>query len=426
MSRPPPFSSWREAMSWLDRFFRDPETAPYARTRGPARAHSPHTQELIYGVLRNARALEWFLLPEVRKAPRGLLRSGLLLALWELLRSPTTPPALVVDHAVRQLRSVCSAREAQFANAVLRRCAAALPERQAALSSLGPEQWGLVFSHPDALVASWRRSFGDRPTKALLEWNQSPPPLFWRQRPGHPLPEGLSPTATPDFFAVPPGGAEALRPFLEAGHGYLQDLSTRGPLELLPDQTPASVLDLCAAPGGKTLLLADHFAATNSFPNTLCLDKEGPRLNRLKDNLRRAGRADQCPVRAADLHQPLVPWLQKEGLPTAWEWVLLDLPCSNTGVFRRRPEARWRWSPAGFQQLLDLQSRFLREAATAVAPGGLLIYSTCSIEPAENEDRIDCFLQNEGKNLFVLERSKRTTPWDDHLDGAACFALRRS
>src|SRR5262249_26269984 len=147
------------------------------------------------------------------------------------------------------------------------------------------------------------------------------------------------------------------------------------------------VLDLCAAPGGKALLIADAMRAGR----LVAVDLPGPRVNRLKENLSRAGEVDVALVQA-DALKNLAAVLKEHRLPTTYPAVLLDVPCSNTGVMRHRVDVKWRLQPGDFRKHPQQQLALLHAAARCVAAGGRLVYSTCSIDAEENEHVIQAFL----------------------------------
>ena len=171
------------------------------------------------------------------------------------------------------------------------------------------------------------------------------------------------------------GGAVTELPGFGEGQWWVQDLAASLPARLVPANA-ASVLDACAAPGGKTMQLA---AAGHSVT---ALDRSESRLARLSDNLERTGLRAETIVADALLWAP----------PATYDAVLLDAPCSATGTFRRHPEVLYRAHPAIIEQCAELQERLLARAADWVRPGGSMIYAVCSLEPQEGEERIEQFL----------------------------------
>jgi 16S rRNA (cytosine967-C5)-methyltransferase len=295
------------------------------------------------------------------------------------------------------------------------------------------------FSHPAWLVKNWLAQFGPESTRALLEWNQQPAPVYARWRgfsvqptdrtapdEGSPPPPFLKPTQWPGMFEVESGRWSQVEPLLKSGKLYLQDPSTRIPVDLLAPKPGENVIDLCAAPGGKSLLIADTITSGRLVAVDLPLDPEKPssRLDRLKEHLSRANGVDVALVQADVLNHPAMA-LREHRLPEQYDAVLLDVPCSNTGVMRHRVDVKWRLQPGDFKKHPQQQLSMLHSAARLVAPGGRIVYSTCSIDAEENEHIVQAFLASKAGGPFKLERSSLSYPWTSGHDGAGAFLLRR-
>lgn len=398
------------------------ETLPRGLT-GPARAQCQHR---VLGVVRHHGRLEAALGRLIAHPPRNEVRAVLLLAGLELLEAATAAEAdagrvpRIVHHAVERTKTLASPAEARMVNAVVRRLAEPLaqppPPADADATVLAE-----YFSHPVWLVRAWLAQFGPVATRSLLEWNQTPAPVHGRWRgPGEP-PQFLQPTAWPGFLRVPSGHWAEVEPLLAAGQLYLQDPSTRLPVELLAPQTGETLLDLCAAPGGKSLLIADQMTAGR----VVAVDQPGTRLERLKENLSRTRGVDVALVQADLLEQPALV-LREHRLPEAYDGVLLDVPCSNTGVMRHRVDVKWRLQPGDFRKHPAQQLSLLHAAARLVRPGGRLVYSTCSIDAEENEHVVRAFLAGKAGGPFSLEKSVVSQPWVAGHDGGGAFLLRKA
>jgi 16S rRNA (cytosine967-C5)-methyltransferase len=158
------------------------------------------------------------------------------------------------------------------------------------------------------------------------------------------------------------------------------------------------------------------------------VDKPGARLCRLEENLarwRNAGLATEVSVLGADVLALQSRTFTDIGLPCEFDGVFIDVPCSNTGVIRHRVDAKWRLQPGDFARLAGEQIALLEVAARHVRPGGRLVYSTCSLEPEENEGVVAAFLAVPQGRAFVIEESRQGRPWLDGHDGAGAFRLRR-
>ncbi|MFT4538905.1 MAG: 16S rRNA (cytosine967-C5)-methyltransferase [Planctomycetota bacterium] len=217
---------------------------------------------------------------------------------------------------------------------------------------------------------------------------------------------------------VPAGSASAvlgLAAFKE-GRLTIQGESAQSAAELMQAREGERILDLCAAPGGKTAVLLQAGA------NVVAADSNANRLEMLRSGLERFGYADgRLETVVSDGTAELVADTAK------FDGVFVDVPCSNTGVLGARPGARWRFGPLGQRNLGELQTRLLSEAAERVAPGGRLVYSTCSIEPDENQYRVREFLANSPE--FELEVDHSATPAapgsSGPVDGGFAARLRR-
>jgi 16S rRNA (cytosine967-C5)-methyltransferase len=189
----------------------------------------------------------------------------------------------------------------------------------------------------------------------------------------------------------------------------VQDPSTLFAVDLLAPKPGERILDLCAAPGGKTTYIAQRM---NNDGLVVASDSSNDRLELLRENCDRLG-ATCVEITAAN-----------SLLPREFDRVLVDAPCSNTGVLRRRVDLRWRVTPEEFTRLQGEQAGVLRRAAAFVKPGGVLVYSTCSLEPEENRGIVDAFLQEHP--AFTLEEAGDVLPMRDGCDGAYAARLVRN
>ena len=359
---------------------------------------------IVLGILRHRRLLdEW--IRQLRKGKldndtRDILRVGLCQLL--ILQLP--------DHAaVFETVELGKSSTRGLINAVMRR---AVTKRNDLLdtSSLPP---AIAYSHPDWIFKRWRKAFGKPDAIDLMAFNNQPPPTIARLN-------SLAPDADtiplPDASSLPPNYLEIKgkipTQWLADGAIYIQDPATRHCVELLDPQPGEKILDACAAPGGKAFLIA---IACGSAADLTCTDSNEKRLPRLRENLQRL-HLGTCQVETHDWTQPA---------PTHWhghfDAILLDVPCSNTGVFRRRVDVRWRLQPDTINQLVATQRAILENALPCVAPGGRLVYSSCSIEDEENQQQIDAFLRDHPE--LRLTDTRQSLPQRDAADGAYTAAL---
>ena len=373
---------------------------------------------LVLEVFRHWPVLERMLGPRLARRPRPQALQVLRLALAECLCAGPAQHPRIVHHAVTLASSLgLNQREGGFINAVLR----SLLREWDSVSSFSLEE-----THPHWLVQRWQQQFGADDTRALLAWNQQPAATY--VSPCASCEQGLplvvdyaEPTEWGGFFKLIPGHFEAAMVELQAGRAYIQDPFTRIPVGLLDAQPGEVVLDLCAAPGGKTRLLAEAMAGEGTL---VAVDKPGRRLERLRTNL--AGSYPRVAVigsRVEDLEQHLdrLPDVVRPGQVDA---LLIDVPCSKTGVIQRRPDVRVRLHEDSLGRLVEQQGVLLAAAAGWVRPGGRLVYSTCSLEWEENAGVVESFCA--ANPVWRLERFKMSLPWRCRHDGGGAFLLTQS
>lgn len=402
-------------------------------TPGLAPAGRARAQQLLFGVVRWCGRIDAAAAGLMARPPRTKVRAVLLVAGFELLEAHGKAPgevaeavAKVVHHAVEQAKVVCSPQEAGLVNAVARKLAARLAETPVSLAG--------EFSHPEWLVERWQRQFGPEATRRMLGWNQTPAPVLVRWRAASAPPDFLRPTRWPQFREAAPGHGEELRRLAREGALYVQDPSTRLGVELLAPQPGETILDACAAPGGKSLLIAD----TMRRGRIVALDlpvrpgEDDTRIRRLQENLNRVSADVQVALMPADLRRAIPRFFREFNLPESYDGVIVDTPCSNTGVMRHRVDVRWRLEEGDFAKHAQQQLALLKAAARLVKAGpaagpgrgGRLVYSTCSIDAEENDGVVQRFLREVPG--WRLERSVQAYPWTDGHDGAGAFLLRRT
>ncbi len=366
-------------------------------------------QELFYGVLRNLSLLDFWLgvlrQGHLQPGVRTLLRLGLYQAM--ILR--------IAPHAaVNEVVALAPARARPVVNGVLRTALRREEELREMARAQPPE---IRFSHPAFLLERWRKAFGPEETEALCRWNNEPPPVYARinllqtDKPGMEDPTKTEVPGAPGFFRLeaPPA------PGIADGSLAIQDPSTALACRLLDPQPGEHVLDACAAPGGKTALLAELMQNRGSVE---ACDRDPSRLRLLEENMDRLG--VRC-VRTRGFD-----WLE-DSIPTEWasrpfDRILLDAPCTNTGVMRRRVDLRWRLRPADFKRMAGDQARIAHRLVPLLRDGGWLAYSTCSMEHEENEGVVEQLLATSPG--LALVRQERTLPFRDGIDGAFVALFR--
>jgi 16S rRNA (cytosine967-C5)-methyltransferase len=375
-------------------------------------------QSLFLGALRHGHRVQAALKPLLRKQPRSLVQAILLVAGYEMLAADAERMPKIVHHAVERAKQIVAKSELGFLNAVLRR----LPDSLANITQA--EDPAAYYSHPEWLVKRWKTEFDGETAYKLLEWNQGIPTTYFKlYSTPDAIPQGLEATDWPQFYRATEGASwqNDLRPLLNNGDAYAKDPSTRIAPTLLAPKPGEDLLDLCAAPGGKAFDLAH---AMNQTGRIIAVDLPGKRIARLRENLSTL-KSDTlfCKIVEKDVLKLTRTDFEKQKLPEAYDAVMLDAPCSNTGVIQRRTDVKWRLAPSDIATCAQLQAQLIRAAAQFVKSGGRLVYSTCSIEDAENKDVVNTFLQSPDGAAFELKDSQQSLPWESGHDGAGAFLL---
>ncbi|RJQ54154.1 MAG: 16S rRNA (cytosine(967)-C(5))-methyltransferase RsmB [Actinobacteria bacterium] len=351
--------------------------------------------EIAYGTLRAQGTLDWVLdrfstrrLAELSPALLDILR----LAAYQILYLDV-PDHAAVNEAVDQARGRLHRGVASYANAVLRsllrgRESIAWPSRERDFEA----HLSLVRWHPAWLVRKWVSELGPKLAEELCEADNAPPALTLRVNATRASRDEVLEALRGRGVEAEPGRwmGEAIRlkragalddlPEYQAGTVYAQDEASMAVAHAVDPKPGETVADLCAAPGGKAAHLSELMGGAGSV---LAVDINASRLRLVSQTV---GRLHEAGVRTvqADATQ----WRPEEKVTR----VLLDAPCSGLGVLRRRAELRWRRRPEDIPKLVELQRRLLENAAAILAPGGVLVYSTCAISKPENQDQVEGFL----------------------------------
>jgi 16S rRNA (cytosine967-C5)-methyltransferase len=407
----------------LERILGDPSSQMSPLDRGLC-------QELIYGVVRSQAALDWLIARKTDSRQQNAgLQNLLRLGLYQIFWLDKIPPHAAVHETVELAKREGFGPKAGFVNAILRGYLRETDATKKVLADLKASDPATGFSQPQWLVEKWQKRFGLESTRQLLEWNNTPPKTFARvntlkTEPGKLLEKWREENVEYDFvrhsflndarlenlaFELKSHPSLVSLESFRNGWFYVQDPSTLlAPLELapLPGET---VLDLCAAPGGKTTFLAQMMKNEGKI---IACDISQERLKLIEENCLRLGVTCVESISNAQL----------SNLDSKFDRILIDAPCSNTGVLRRRIDLRWRIKPEEISRLHQTQLDLLKLAAIALKPGGVLVYSTCSLELEENAVVVQEFLK--AHKDFQLERERELLPFIDQLDGAFVARLK--
>ncbi len=422
------------------------------RALAPARLSSADrglTQELVFGIIRWQETLDWLIARKTQgREQKPGLQDLLRLGLYQIFWLDRIPDHAAVHETVEQAKRDGFGSQAGFINAVLRGYLRENEETRALLNELKTSQPALGYSHPEWLVTRWQKQFGDERTRQLLEFNNTPPKTFARinalnfgkasaaaeeKRVHRGVPEKIAEAG--DFLAFwRDEGVEydfvsrdwtgdglvfelkshpplAMMESFQKGWFYIQDPSTLLAVRQLDPQPGETILDLCAAPGGKTTFIAQLM---NNQGRIIAHDNVPDRLKLIQENITRLGVT--CAETTSSLDSLASHSEATAARPSPLDRILVDAPCSNTGVLRRRVDLRWRIQPDEIERLRATQLDLLQKSAARLKPGGTLVYSTCSLEPEENTALVQQFLAMQPG--FKLERERQLLPFVDGVDGA--------
>lgn len=409
--------------------------------------------ELVYGVLRHLRTLDAVIAAFSKTAldkMDGAVHQVLRVALYQVLFLDRVPDRAAVNCAVNLVRRL--GRRAPlpgFVNGLLRAVTRSVkfveqPAEDGSRNAVfcREARWALfgrkvlpapadaaayladAFSHPEWLVARWLDRFGREQTEEILKADNEPPPLFVRPNAlrldtdelmNRLRGEGIAAERAANGMALRlPGGTRVaeLAAFQE-GCFYVQDVSAMQVAPFTQVRPREKVIDFCAAPGGKTTHLAELM---RNEGEVAAVDMSSGRIARIEENAQRLG-------------LNIIRCVENDARDFAGQHAdefdrgLVDAPCTNTGVLRRRVEARWRISPASVSRMAEVQRELLRAAAGVVRAGGVLVYSTCSLELEENREVVDALLAE--RNDYEREEERLLLPESGGGDGGYMARLKR-
>ncbi len=404
---------------------------------GPDRGQG---QEYVQGILRRRSSLD-FLIQQFSSVPfaemDGFFKNVLRVGIYDLLYMDSTPDYAALNEAVEIVKTRMGQKSGDVVNAILRRV-----QREAQnLPKPDPENRthlvSVTFSHPEWLVERWTNRMGERDAFLLMQANNRRPEYFLRvntlktsienfrlrlEKSGIAFEES---DWLPGYFKVQQLAEVRTKGWFDKGLVQVQDIAAGFAPFVLDPKPGETVYDICAAPGTKTIVMAGMMENQGSI---LAIDINGDRISKIAENSENYG-ADIVKIRRADARE------ERFKLADA---VLLDAPCTGTGVLSKRADLRWRRSPSDLEQIVKTQAELLDAAANMVSKGGRLVYTTCSLEPEENIEQIHNFL-SEYDNFEMMPLGDylpeevlaedgyayQTWPHKHHCDGHFGVLLKR-
>lgn len=356
--------------------------------------------ELVYGPISRMNTLDYFLNRFVSKGVNKLqpwVRSLLRLSLYQIMYLDRIPSHAVVNEAVNLAKRRGHQGISGMVNGVLRNVLRS-PDKLVLPESLGPaERIALEHSHPEWLVQRWIGQYGEEAAEAICRANNEPPAVSVRVNTTMISRDGLlgemeekgmdtvpSPL-TPEGILVRSGGNMALTGWYRDGQLSVQDESSMLVGDAVGPEPGMRVLDCCAAPGGKTAHMAELMRDEGKI---IANDLHEHKQKLIREQAERLGLDAIEPVTGDALE------LAGRYPAASFDRILLDAPCSGLGVIRRKPDLKWAKTPGDIEEIAALQYRLLESVSALLRPGGILVYSTCTIEPRENEENVERFLRN--------------------------------
>lgn len=361
-------------------------------------------REYVQNIFRKRSYLDFLIdhyssisVDEMKAELKNILRLGI----YDLLFMDSTPDYAAINEAVEIAKAMLGSKTGDLVNAIMRNLQRDIEELPKPAFQDRTKLVATTFSHPEWMVARWSKRFGEREAFQLMQANNTRPNYYVRVNTLRTKPENFELRMDkmgveyeesdwlPNFYKV-----DSVQPFIEKGllaKGLcqVQDIAAGLAPFVLDPQPGEKIYDLCAAPGTKSIMISD---LTEAKSDILSVDISAARLEKLAESALSHG-AENIKIRRGDVLEL--------SLPLA-DAVLLDAPCTGTGVLSKRADLRWRRDEEGLRKAVELQEQLLEEAANMVKVGGRLVYSTCSLEPEENMEQIQKLIDKMDDNFVLL------------------------
>ena len=395
--------------------------------------------ELTYGTLQHRMTLDYYLEPFVRGKLDKWVRELLRISLYQIVYLTKIPPHAVVHEAVEIAKRRGHKRIAPTVNGILR---SVLRKGVRSLEQLedGVAKIAIETSHPEWLIARWIELYGEEDATAMAHENNNPAPISMRVNTVKMTPDEAIAALESEGFEVSPGevvaeslisnsGNPANTEAYKQGLVTIQDESSMLPVNALDLAPGMKVLDMCAAPGGKTTHIAEKM---NNEGEVFAHDVHNHKIKLIEANAERLG-LTSITAKSGDSRKLVDVYGE-----SSFDRILLDAPCSGFGVIRRKPEIKYVKNEADLEGLLTIQSELLATAEKLIKPNGIIVYSTCTVEYEENRGMVEKFLKShmdmeliplpnleDNKNLAVEGHTLQVLPQHFGGDGFFVAALRK-
>lgn len=382
-------------------------------------------KEITTGVVRNKTYLDYVIRQNSRVRFNRIHKIILIIlemAIYQMYFLDKVPDYSIVDESVNLAKIYGNKGSISFTNGILRSIAKKKPAQVTLKNSI--DNLSTYYSHPRFYTEYFYENYGEEFTKKLLKANNEKAPFTIRvnsfKTNRDDLIENLSQIGFEIEETTYDKALNVLNPngiidteYFEKGHFYVQDLGSILVSSFLNPRKDSKVLDLCAAPGGKTTHLSELMDNTGKI---VACDKSKGKINLIKENAQRLGCKNISPMinDARVLNDDFV---------NKFDYVLVDAPCSGTGLYRKKPDIKWNKGIDDLKELGKIQLEILNNAKEYVKDQGLLLYSTCSLSKIENEDVIENFL-SENKNFKIKKlRDKEVLKLFPSVDGSDGFSI---
>ncbi|MGB9682564.1 MAG: 16S rRNA (cytosine(967)-C(5))-methyltransferase RsmB [bacterium] len=381
----------------------------------PLEVHSS-TTELVYGTLRRQNTLDWYVshYVDIDRLPLEL-KIILRIATYQLLYH-RIPKPLVVNEAVEMAKILSSRKSGGLVNAVLRKIA---------VTNSQPDTLSVIYSHPEWLIEKWSRELGKEETILLCRRNNQPMPTSFRVNQLKTTLEKIEDTLnnkgirlergrlSRNCLVLKEGDINPVISLEEEGKVYIQSESSMVVVETIDCKPGMKVIDGCAGYGGKTTYIAELMKNKGTI---IAVDRLASKLSILENEALKRG------ITIINCIESPIERLSLDVIGEA-DRVLLDVPCSGLGTLSRKPEIKWRINPSSIEKLVLIQRNILKSGKNFVKPGGILVYSACTISKDETYDIIKSFLE-ENKE-FILREERQILPHIDNTEGFYMAKLER-